>query len=219
LYQVKTQIHHWEFFFVSPHVLCVPNKDQLATTRFIGKDGQNSLGPREMVEWVISTYHYSTKPCWANRLGNLYPDLNPCVLGCWKENTFPLWFFNATRKKKSSETWLELMRIRPSGRRSRNLMSIEEGAYEKTCVTRRSLRSLWGCKVNLYHVFFKCTRAVYFWGAVREATRLKLPLLHPASWERDLTGEHCTTEEAASFICGAWSLFLDNRYSIRPLRQ
>jgi hypothetical protein len=72
---------------------------------------------------------------------------------------------------------------------------------------------------SLYHVFFKCTRAVYFWSAVREATRLKLPLLHPVSWERDLTGEHCTTEEAASFICGAWSLFLDNRYSIRPLRQ
>lgn len=54
----------------------------------------------------------------------------------------------------------------------------------------------------------KCTFADHFWRAVKEITGCKLPQLHPNTWARDLlTGECCSQEEVALFICGVWSLW------------
>jgi hypothetical protein len=57
---------------------------------------------------------------------------------------------------------------------------------------------------SLYHVVVSCTLAERFWQAVRELTGCKFPSLHPGSWAIDLlSGEVCTLEQAALFICGA----------------
>jgi ribonuclease HI len=61
---------------------------------------------------------------------------------------------------------------------------------------------------SLYHVVVSCTLAGSFWQAVRELTGCKFPSLHPGSWATDLlSGVVCTLEQAALFICGAWSLW------------
>jgi hypothetical protein len=61
---------------------------------------------------------------------------------------------------------------------------------------------------SLYHVVFQCTHAIQFWRAVKELIGCRPPRPHPASWARDLlSGEHCSLEEAALFICGAWALW------------
>jgi hypothetical protein len=47
-----------------------------------------------------------------------------------------------------------------------------------------------------------------FWQEIKLVTGCKLPFLHPSTWARDLlSGQSCSSEEAALFICGAWSLW------------
>lgn len=54
---------------------------------------------------------------------------------------------------------------------------------------------------SLYHVVFKCSYVNEFLNAVKEFTCCKPPLLHPASWARDLLyDEHCTTEKARDLL-------------------
>ncbi|RLN04506.1 hypothetical protein C2845_PM13G11980 [Panicum miliaceum] len=61
---------------------------------------------------------------------------------------------------------------------------------------------------SLFHVAFMCTYASLFWQAVKEMTGCKLPRLHPDTWTRDLlTGDLCSSMEAALLIYGVWSLW------------
>jgi hypothetical protein len=61
---------------------------------------------------------------------------------------------------------------------------------------------------SVFHVAISCSVAQRFWKAVREITSFKIPHLHPSTWATDLLlGAVCSQEEAALFICGAWSLW------------
>jgi hypothetical protein len=61
---------------------------------------------------------------------------------------------------------------------------------------------------TLFHALVKCPWAKRFWKIVKELTERKLPDLHPMTWATDLIGGSvCSTEEAALFVCGCWSLW------------
>lgn len=52
-----------------------------------------------------------------------------------------------------------------------------------------------------------CTVAKLFWDQVRLLTGVKVPLLHPLKWARDLVDPSVISEkDAAVIICGMWSL-------------
>jgi hypothetical protein len=59
-----------------------------------------------------------------------------------------------------------------------------------------------------YPIMVSCPLAIRFWREIKVITGCKLPLLHPESWATDLLTEgFCTPQEAAVFVCGAWSLW------------
>ena len=61
---------------------------------------------------------------------------------------------------------------------------------------------------SLFHVAFECSMARRFWQAAKELIGVKVPVLHPVTWTRDLlTGEHCSGQDAELIICGVWSLW------------
>jgi hypothetical protein len=60
---------------------------------------------------------------------------------------------------------------------------------------------------SVFHVAINCPLAAHFWMEVKNLTGCKLPQLHRDSWATVLSGKLCSLEEAALFICGAWSLW------------
>ncbi|TVU37137.1 hypothetical protein EJB05_10434, partial [Eragrostis curvula] len=84
----------------------------------------------------------------------------------------------------------------------------------KAELTRRHVAKKSHCEAcgdpseSLYHVVAECTYARRFWEAVKEATGVKLPVLHPVTWAKDiLSGHFCSGDDANMLVCGAWSLW------------
>lgn len=62
---------------------------------------------------------------------------------------------------------------------------------------------------SIKHALLDCTVAKLFWDQVRLLTGVKVPLLHPLTWARDLVDPSVISEkDAAVIICGMWSLWM-----------
>jgi hypothetical protein len=63
------------------------------------------------------------------------------------------------------------------------------------------------CAETIYHTMFECSDAKRFWECIRDVTSKKPPLLHLATWAKDLlVGHLCKTDAAALFACCCSSL-------------
>ncbi|TVU27152.1 hypothetical protein EJB05_29735, partial [Eragrostis curvula] len=99
-------------------------------------------------------------------------------------------------------------------------------AFEKNAeLTRRHVAMESHCEAcgdpseSLYNVVAECTYARRFWEAVKEANGVKLPVLHPVTWAKDiLSGHFCSGDNANMLVCGAWSLW-SGRNAREPRRE
>jgi hypothetical protein len=87
--------------------------------------------------------------------------------------------------------------------------SSAEFSPKKTELKRRHVAKESHCEAcgdreeSIFHVAVSCTMARRFWQEIKLVMGCKLPSLHPSTWARDLlSGQSCSFEEAALFICG-----------------
>jgi ribonuclease HI len=80
---------------------------------------------------------------------------------------------------------------------------------------RRHIEPLANCEVcgsdceSIHHVLLKCTPAKAFWQQVKELSGVKVPLLHPVTWAKDLIDPKLVPRKnAAVILCGMWSLWM-----------
>jgi hypothetical protein len=60
---------------------------------------------------------------------------------------------------------------------------------------------------SIRHVLLECTIARSFWEQIKEQTGMKIPVLHPGTWAKDILVLG-TEKERAIIICGMWSLWM-----------
>jgi len=62
---------------------------------------------------------------------------------------------------------------------------------------------------SLKHALLDCTVAKYFWEEVKLLTGVKVPMLHPLTWARDLIDPNVIApKDAAVILCGSWALWM-----------
>lgn len=57
---------------------------------------------------------------------------------------------------------------------------------------------------------FECTWARAFWQDLKDATAVKIPVLHPLTWPTDLVeGKLISEDDACLILCGAWAVWTE----------
>jgi hypothetical protein len=78
---------------------------------------------------------------------------------------------------------------------------------------RRHIELIANCEVcgateeSIKHVLMG-TVAKEFWHQVKLMTGVKIPILHPVTWARDLLADICSRRDRAIIICGMWALWM-----------
>jgi hypothetical protein len=74
-----------------------------------------------------------------------------------------------------------------------------------------------------YHALVKCSYASHFWRSLADLTGVKLPNLHPGTWNVDILNDKiCAKKDRCVILYGMWSLQgarNDRKYGKSPILE